>query len=104
MAHHCIIATVTAAKKKLSTRDMSRITKALADPRRFGILKRIAQAPSIACSDLRDAFPVSAPTLSHHLKELETAGLIEAVKRGKYLDVTFQRDLWTAYVEELGRL
>jgi ArsR family transcriptional regulator len=50
---------------------------------------------------LRTVFPISAPTLSHHLKELASAGLIEINRRGKFADLTFCRDTWDAYLAEL---
>jgi len=54
--------------------------------------------------DLRAAFPITAATLSHHLKELESCGLIETARRGKFVDVEFDRTVWAAYLAELGRL
>jgi ArsR family transcriptional regulator len=80
------------------------ISRVLSDPRRFEILRHIAAQPCTACSDLRGAFPISAPTLSHHLKELESAGLIETARRGKFVDVAFQRDIWDAYMAELRKI
>ncbi len=53
------------------------ILKALADPRRFELLERIAKAGCpLGCAQACAALPISAATLSHHIKELETAGLI----------------------------
>jgi len=71
------------------------ITRVLS--RRFEILKHIAAHSCTACSDL----PISAATLSHHLKELESAGLIEASRRGKFLDAVFRRATWESYMAEL---
>jgi ArsR family transcriptional regulator len=88
----------------LPVRQVRAIARVLSDPRRFEILRHIAAQPCTACTDLRDAFPISAPTLSHHLKELESAGLIETARRGKFVDVAFQRDTWDAYVAELRKL
>jgi DNA-binding transcriptional ArsR family regulator len=75
------VATRTKAEKNgaLSARELRAIAKALSDPRRFQILKHIAAQSCAACSDLRAAFPITAATLSHHLKELESAGLIATV-------------------------
>jgi ArsR family transcriptional regulator len=64
------------------------ICRALADPRCFQILQHIAARDCTACTDLRGDFPISAATLSHHLKELESAGLMEIARRGKFADVT----------------
>jgi ArsR family transcriptional regulator len=88
----------------LSTRGVRAISRVLADPRRFQILKRIAAQPCTACADLRMGLPITAATLSHHLKELEAAGLIEITRRGKFADIAFQRPVWEAYVAELHNL
>jgi len=65
----------------LSAREVRLISRVLADPHRFQLLKRIAAEPCTACADLRTVFPISAPTLSHHLKELASAGLIALLWR-----------------------
>lgn len=85
-------------------REVLAISRALSDPRRFEILQRIAAKSCAACSDLRVAFPITAATLSHHLKELESCGLIEIARRGKFIDVTFCRPAWEAYLAELKRI
>jgi ArsR family transcriptional regulator len=80
------------------------ISRVLADPRRFEILKSIAAHDCAACSDLRAKFPITAATLSHHLSELEASGLVETAKRGKFIDVTFKRSVWDAYLKELNKI
>jgi ArsR family transcriptional regulator len=80
------------------------ISRVLADPRRYQILQHIASSPCMACSDLRTAFPITAATLSHHLKELESAGLIQTARRGRFVDISFQRDVWKSYLSELKKL
>jgi ArsR family transcriptional regulator len=90
--------------KALSPREVRAISRVLADPSRFRILQHIASQTCAACADLRATFPLSAATLSHHLKELEAAGLVEAERRGKFVDVTFQRPVWNAYLAELRKI
>jgi DNA-binding transcriptional ArsR family regulator len=53
---------------------------------------------------MRECLPISAPTLSHHLKELETAGLILIEREGKYARLTLRRDVWQAFLGDLQRL
>ena len=81
-----------------------RISKALADPRRYEILRRIASCDEAACSVLHSRFPISAATLSHHLKELANAGLVETRKEGKFVHIKLRRKVWKAYLDELAEL
>jgi len=88
----------------LKKREVQAVSRVLADPRRFEILKRIAARECAACAELRDEFPITAATLSHHLKELESCGLVEMARRGKFIDVTFRRPVWDAYLKELKNI
>lgn len=61
------------------------LLKALADPKRFELLERIARATCpLGCMEARAALKIAPATLSHHIKELETAGLIEVRREGKF--------------------
>jgi ArsR family transcriptional regulator, arsenate/arsenite/antimonite-responsive transcriptional repressor len=76
------------------------ILKALADPHRFELLERIAKAGCpFACADARSALPISAATLSHHIKELETAGLIDVRREGKFHFLTLRPGLLEALAQ-----
>lgn len=81
-----------------------RITKALADPRRYDILTRIASQDELACHDIRCQLPITAATLSHHIKELCNAGLIEVRKDTKFLHMKLRRKTWRQYLKRLERL
>ena len=63
---------------------VSPLLKALADPVRLRLMSLIASNPGgEACvCDLNDAFDLSQPTISHHLKVLHDAGLVDREKRG----------------------
>jgi DNA-binding transcriptional ArsR family regulator len=81
------------------------IGKALADPRRHEILKQIgSRKDGIACADVRECQTISAATLSHHIKELETAGLISVERRGKFADLSIRREALDAYRRYLKTL
>jgi ArsR family transcriptional regulator, arsenate/arsenite/antimonite-responsive transcriptional repressor len=58
--------------------------KALGDPTRVAIVNRLAAAPEVCVCDLTAAFELSQPTISHHLRILRDAGLIEAERRGTW--------------------
>ena len=63
------------------------LLKALADPVRLRLMSLIAShAGGEACvCDLTAAFDLSQPTISHHLKVLHDAGLIDRDKRGVWV-------------------
>jgi ArsR family transcriptional regulator len=63
------------------------LLKALADPVRLRLMSLVASHPGgEACvCDLNDAFDLSQPTISHHLKVLHDAGLVEREKRGVWV-------------------
>src|SRR5438093_8977091 len=58
--------------------------RALADPTRVAIVNRLAQAEETCVCDLTAAFRLSQPTISHHLKILREAGLVDARRRGTW--------------------
>ena len=67
------------------------ILKALADPRRYELLRKVAQADCpMGCMQLRAELPIAAATLSHHIKELEGAGLIDVRREGKFHFLTLR--------------
>ncbi|HUK98666.1 MAG TPA: metalloregulator ArsR/SmtB family transcription factor [Gaiellaceae bacterium] len=63
--------------------DLADTFKALADPTRVAIVNRLAAAECCVC-DLTAAFDLSQPTVSHHLRVLRDAGLVEADRRGTW--------------------
>jgi ArsR family transcriptional regulator len=87
----------------LSEKQFELIAKALADPRRMAVLEVIAGERECPCQKLREEFPVSKATISHHIKELVRAGLVEAHRDGQYLNCEVRRDILEAYTAELLR-
>ena len=58
--------------------------KALADPTRVAIVNRLSVADEVCVCNLTQTFDLSQPTISHHLKVLRDAGLVEASRRGTW--------------------
>jgi ArsR family transcriptional regulator, arsenate/arsenite/antimonite-responsive transcriptional repressor len=58
--------------------------RALADPTRVAIVNRLAAAPEVCVCDLTEAFDVSQPTISHHLRILREAGIVNVDRRGTW--------------------
>ena len=58
--------------------------RALADPTRVAIVNRLSGVDELCVCDLTEAFELSQPTISHHLKILRQAGLVESSRRGTW--------------------
>jgi ArsR family transcriptional regulator len=80
-----------------------KVAKALADPRRFEILQKIAKASAeeMCCGEVCEEFPVSQATVSHHLKELTEAGLLESRSEGQFKYWSANAEVINEYVAEL---
>ena len=67
--------------------DLAPLFKALGDPARLRLLSLIAchEGGEACVCELTDAFDLSAPTISHHLKVLREAGLITSERRGTWI-------------------
>ena len=90
---------------RLSRARRTAILKALADPKRFELLERIAQASCpLGCSVARSSLAISPATLSHHIKELETAGLIEVTREGKFHFLSLRPGVLEALIACLSQL
>jgi ArsR family transcriptional regulator len=63
---------------------LAAVFKALADPTRVAIVSRLASGESCCVCDLTETFDLSQPTVSHHLRILKEAGLLEAERRGTF--------------------
>ena len=87
---------------ELSEDQIQLIARALADPRRYEILKKIStQRCATPCSSMRDCIDISPATLSHHMRELEVAGLVRSEKDGKFVNYFPQTQVLQAYLDRL---
>ena len=76
--------------------------KALGDPTRVAIVNRLAAADECCVCDLTEAFELSQPTISHHLKVLRDAGLVESSRRGTWAYYRLVPEAMQALRQTLG--
>jgi ArsR family transcriptional regulator len=70
---------------RISRARRTAILKALADPKRFELLECVARANCpLGCAQAHATLKIAPATLSHHIKELENAGLIDVSREGKF--------------------
>ncbi|KUL25051.1 MULTISPECIES: ArsR/SmtB family transcription factor [Actinoplanes] len=77
----------TAPLEASSASTFAAMFKALGDPVRLRLLSMIASAPDgeICVCDLSSAFHLTGPTISHHLRILREAGLVDSDRRGTWV-------------------
>ena len=82
---------------------LARIAKVLAEPQRMRILRDVGacEESHVPCDSLCAALNISRPTVSHHIRQLEWAGLLEVSRRGKFVDLTLNRKVLRAYAGSL---
>jgi DNA-binding transcriptional ArsR family regulator len=81
------------------------ISKALADPKRYEMLQKISEAHEApTCSSVCAWVGLAPATVSHHLRELENAGLVNVERAGKFAHLTLRRSVWKAYLKRLSAL
>jgi ArsR family transcriptional regulator len=90
---------------QLDDRQFLLISKALADPKRFEMLQKIGESKDApTCTCLGECVGIAPATVSHHIKELDNAGLVNVERDGKFAHVTLRRDVWKAYLKRLSAL
>jgi ArsR family transcriptional regulator len=83
----CCTPLVEQSLTEAAAADLSRGFKALGDPIRLRLLSLIAAkaGAEVCVCDLTAAFDVTGPTISHHLRVLREAGLIDCERRGTWV-------------------
>ena len=82
----CCTPIAEAALEPAQAADGALVFKALADPVRLRLMSIIASAGDEVCvCDITPHFDVSGPTISHHLKVLREAGLVDCERRGTWV-------------------
>jgi ArsR family transcriptional regulator len=88
--------------KMLTEDQVLLIAKALGDRRRYEILKRLGERrDALACGAVRDCMGITPARLSHHMKELEMAGLVEVAREGKFASYSLRRNVLDAFFQRI---
>lgn len=77
---------------------------ALGDDIRLKMVKLLAQHESLCVCEIQQAFDIGQPTISHHLKVLRDAGLVDVQRRGTWAYYTLQRNAIKDLLRELVAL
>jgi ArsR family transcriptional regulator len=83
--------------------DAVELLRALADPVRWRILTRIASQAEVHQSELERVADVSRSTISHHVKILRSAGLVQMRKHGRHHIYSIDLEQLTALMAHLDR-
>src|SRR5215471_12336643 len=90
---------------RLTRAQRTAILKALADPKRFELLENIARARCpLGCTAAHEVLAISPATLSHHIKELQTSGLIDVRREGKFAFLSIKPGVLEALSSHLQAL
>ena len=73
-------------------------------PHRFAILEQVAAVEGMPCSRLEEHAVLSPATVSHHMKELSEAGLVEIKREGREAYLSLHRPVLDAYLNRLAAL
>ena len=84
---------------KTSEDHIVKIAKALSDKARVRILQEIAKRGQISCGDAEDIALLSQPTCSHHIKVLIEAGILNAVKNGRHVMITVNKEVLKEFTD-----
>ena len=89
--------------KKTTVEDLSRLTKALADPHRVRLVELLARRGLCVTAAARE-LGLSQPLVSQHLRVLRQAGLIRGERRGRRVHYHVEARTWAKLVAQLSAL
>lgn len=81
---------------------LAQLLKALAHPARIAILQEIMKANTCICGDLVNELGLAQATISQHLKELKSAGLIKGTVEGASVCYCINPETWKVLETEIG--
>jgi ArsR family transcriptional regulator len=88
----------------MESKDVAKISKALADPTRLQIYESIATCDEMFCGELVEKYKLTPGTISHHLKILGEANLIESRRDGQFIYNRARPETLREYSRAVGRM
>lgn len=86
----------------MELKQIEKISKALSDVNRLKILKYMhGNQGRIECMEIGNMLKLAQPSISHHIKKLTEAGLIEPQKEGRYYTYYLNTKIWKEYLRAL---
>lgn len=83
---------------------LSAMMKALGHPARIAIIQHLIKTNECITGDLVEVLGLAQPTISQHLKELKTMGLIQGTVEGTSVCYCIEPKTWAAFQKEIGAL
>lgn len=89
--------------KKLSLKNVEKISKALGDPYRLKIMEEINKKEDwMQCTCIVEMLDLAQSTVSHHIKQLVDADLLIIEKDGRNVKYTINKEVFTDYIDFLN--
>ena len=82
---------------------LAQMMKALAHPARIAIIQELIKANACICSDLVEELGLAQATISQHLKELKSAGLIKGTVEGTSVCYCIDETVWNQFRHQLDK-
>jgi ArsR family transcriptional regulator, arsenate/arsenite/antimonite-responsive transcriptional repressor len=78
------------------------VLKAISDPIRLSIIKKLYSKDELCACDILDDFKITQPTLSFHMKKLTQCGLVSSRKDGTWVRYKVNNEYYNRLVDELN--
>jgi ArsR family transcriptional regulator len=88
----------------MDQKELARISRALSDPTRLRIFEGISSCKEMFCGQIVEKFKLTPGTISHHLKILADANLIETRREGQFIYMTSRPETVRDYARALTRI
>ena len=79
---------------------MATMLKALAHPARIAIIEHLINSQTCICGDLVEELGLAQATISHHLRELKTAGIIKGTVEGASICYCIDEKIWKQFKDQ----